>query len=113
MMLKWVLECLSPAFLKSAKQIHAFDAWERHLEEVLKLPFEAVVSEFQEKGLLQQVDKVKVHGFEGWDNLYGIIVSIRAGRRKYAVPLCDLEVIDRTSSNYQPVKDYAVWFANR
>ena len=108
---KRILNVLEKA--KSGDDIDAFDAWERHLKEVLKLPFEAVVSEFQEKGPLQQGDKVKVHGFEAWDDLYGIIVSIRAGRRKYAVPLCDLEVIDRTSSNYQPVKDYAVWFANR
>jgi len=25
------------------------------------------------------------------------------------VHVCDLEVIDQTSSNYQPVKDYATW----
>ena len=40
-------------------------------------------------------------------------MSLRRERRKYVFPLCDLEVVDKSSSNYQPVKDYAVWFANR
>ena len=31
----------------------------------------------------------------------------------YVFPLCDLEVLDKSSPYYQPVKDYAVWFANR
>jgi hypothetical protein len=32
---------------------------------------------------------------------------------EYDFPLCDLEVFPDTSPNHQPVKDYAVWFANR
>ncbi len=108
---KRILSVLKQA--KSADDIDAFDAWERHLKKTLEIPFEAVVSEIQEKGPLQQGGKIKVHGFEGWDNLYGIIMMIRAGRRKYAIPLCDLEAIDRASPNYQPVKDYATWFDNR
>jgi hypothetical protein len=47
------------------------------------------------------------------DDLYGVIVDLRHGRRKYAFPLCDLEVTDKHSPNYQIVRDYAVWFANR
>lgn len=91
----------------------AFGAWEDHFEKVLKFPFEAEVSEWQERGPLRSGDKVKVGGLEGSEDLYGVLVSLRHGRNKYVFPLCDLEVIDKSSSNYQPVKDYAVWFANR
>ncbi len=91
----------------------AFEAWNAYLQQMLEFPFEAEVSEFQERGPLQADDRVKVHGIEGSEDPYGILVSLRKGRRKYVFPLCDLEVIDETSSNYQPVNDYAVWFANR
>ena len=47
------------------------------------------------------------------DDLYGVIVRLAYGRRKYDFPLCDLEVTDKRSPNDQIVKDYAVWFANR
>jgi hypothetical protein len=47
------------------------------------------------------------------DDLYGVIVDLRHGRLTCAFPLCDLEVIDERSPNHQPVRDYAVWFANR
>jgi hypothetical protein len=47
------------------------------------------------------------------DDLYGIVVELRRGREKYDHPLSDLEVINRESPNYQPIKDYCVWFANR
>lgn len=91
----------------------AFEAWEAYLQQVLKFPFEAKVSEWQERGPLRTGDRVKVWAIEGTEDLYGILVSLRQGRRKYVFPLCDLEVTDKTSSNYQPVRDYVVWFANR
>lgn len=90
-----------------------FEAWEEHFQQVLKFPFEAEVAEWQDRGPLRTGDEVKVLGIEGSEDLYGILVSLRHKRRKYVFPLCDLEVSDKTSSNYQPVKDYVVWFANR
>ena len=47
------------------------------------------------------------------DDLYGVIVRLAYGRRKYDFPLCELEVTDKHSPNYQIVDEYAVWFANR
>jgi hypothetical protein len=46
------------------------------------------------------------------DDSYGVIVDVRLGRRKYAFPLCNLEVADTESPNYRIVHDYRVWFAN-
>ncbi len=88
-------------------------AWGKYLKSALSFPFDAEVSELQEGGPLQAGDKVKVLGIGLVDDLYGVIVDVRLGRRKYALPLCDLEVVDKKSPNYQPVQDYCVWFANR
>ncbi|MCI5123700.1 MAG: hypothetical protein D3925_04300 [Candidatus Electrothrix sp. AR5] len=38
----------------------------------------------------------------------------RVGKKSGPVfPLADIEAIDRSSKNYQPLKDYVVWYANR
>jgi hypothetical protein len=86
-------------------EMAALDAWEEHLSKSLGFPFEAEVAEYQEIGPLQAGDRVKVMGIALVDDLYGVIVDLRHGRRKYAFPLCDLEVIDEKSANYQIVRD--------
>ena len=58
-------------------------------------------------------DKISVKGISGVDDLYGLIAETRYGRKKYYVPLLDIEVIDKGSVNYQPVEDFKVWFSNR
>lgn len=90
----------------------AFEAWERYLEDNLMFPFEAEVSEYQEKGRLRQGDRLKVMSITAVDDLYGIIVTCRWGSRKVDFPLCDLAV-KGSGVNKQMVSDYAVWFANR
>lgn len=102
------------AAMEADDDLDEFGAWEQHLERNLRFPFDAVVAEFQDRGPLRAGDKVVVTGLaEVTDEMYGIIVDVRLGRRKYAFPLCDLEAVDRKSANYQLVKDYATWFANR
>jgi len=91
----------------------AFEGWEGYLKTALKLPFEAEVSEYQERGPLKCGDKVVVSAFESVDDLYGIIVRIAVGRKELYFPLCDLKAIDEKSANYTPLFDYDVWFANR
>jgi len=54
-----------------------------------------------------------IEGIELEDDLYGIIVQAKEGRRKGHVPLCDLEVTSKKDKNYWPVREYVVWFANR
>jgi ribosomal protein L7/L12 len=88
-------------------------AWEEHLGESLVLPFDAEVSEYQTKGSLRIGDRVTVQDIVDVDDLYGVIVRLTHRRRRYAFPLCDLEASDKHSPNYQLVRDYAVWFANR
>lgn len=88
-------------------------AWSKHLREVLEFPFEAVVYEYQERGPLKTGDKLKVLGVEIEDDLYGVIVQCRQGKRRYDFPLCDLAVVNKHSPNAHQIDDYRVWFANR
>lgn len=91
----------------------AFVAWSDYLEEHLTFPFEAEVSEFQARGPLQAGDRLKVTGIRDIEDLYGILVDMRMGPRKFVFLLCDLEAVDKKSPNYELTDDYAVWFANR
>ncbi len=91
----------------------AVEAWEKHLRKVLQFPFDAEVYEYQERGPLQSGDKVSVKGITTIEDLYGVIVEVRFGRKKYHFPLCDLKPVDKKQPNYQAVDDFAVWFANR
>jgi hypothetical protein len=93
--------------------LEAFEAWQEYLEAHLKLPFDAVVTEYQERGPLQAGDQVKVVDFEGVEDLYGVLVNIKAGRNSYVFPLCDLKATNEKSANFTLTDDYAVWFANR
>lgn len=71
------------------------------------------MTEWQERGPLQGGDLVNVVGIRDIEDLYGILVDLRVGHRKYVFPLCDLIAVDENSLNYQLTDDYAVWFANR
>lgn len=93
-------------------ELSALEAWEEYLGEVLNFPFKALISEYQEKGVLQKDDQVKVWGVEGFEDLYGIIMRVYLGRHKYAFPLFELEPTDKSSTNYQAIEDYKTWFAN-
>jgi hypothetical protein len=91
-----------------------FKAWDKHLRQVLKFPFEAEVSELLMRGPLRIGDRVRVQEIVDVDDAsYGIIVKLKLGRKTYHFPLCDLQAIDERSSNYQIIQDYAVWFANQ
>jgi len=104
------------AVINSAKSDDDFEimgAWEEHLTQVLKFPFDTVIAEYQDKGPLKQDDKLKVFGIEGADDHYGIIVSCKMGRSHYDFPLVDLAVIDTKSDNAQHIEDYRIWFSSR
>ena len=89
------------------------EAWEAHLEEALQFPFECEVAELLRRGPLRIGDRVHVTGLADADDLYGLLANVRQGRERFVFPLCDLKVTDKASPNYQPIKDYVVWYANR
>ena len=48
------------------------------------------------------------------DEFYGVMVSVRrvSDKKKFTLPLADLECTDKNSGNYQLIHDYVVWFVN-
>ena len=54
-------------------------------------------------------NKVKVHRISTEDDLFGIIVKVRFGRKKYHFPLNELKALDKESSNYKLLEDYTRW----
>ena len=96
--------------------------WMAFLSKNLSFPFEANVIEydgsdaeffgFEPNSPFRLNDKVKVTKTNFNDENYGVIATIYKGRKKYDIPLCDLEVVDKASLNYKLVDDYKTWFVN-
>jgi hypothetical protein len=89
------------------------ETWFKNLEKTLTFPFEAKLIESESYGPIRQGDSVRVIGLNGVFEDYGILVDAKKDRTTYQLPLADLEVKDKHAPQYQRVKDYAVWFANR
>src|SRR6266852_7378497 len=89
-----------------------FKTWHAYLEKHLKVPFSAVVAEYQ-SGSLRAGDQVTVMGISELDDHYGTLVHVKHKREVHELPLCDLKAFDADTQTEQLVDDYAVWFANR
>lgn len=95
-------------------EIKLYEVWNKYFVEKLKFPFEAEVNEYQEpRCSIQQGERLKVIKIESEEDLYGIIVEVRWGKKKRYFPLCDLKAIDLDDEGKQALYDYKVWFANR
>ena len=88
-------------------------AWEDYLNSHLTFPFAANVAEVQERGVLQVGQTVIVQAITDTDDLRGVLVKVNHHGQRLHFPLCDLEATDSTTDNYQPLRSYVVWFANR
>ena len=97
--------------------------WALWLKDNLTFPFTVERMEDEDDAYFTDVAKhqpfrlghiMKVIGIEPEeDDVYGIIVQVKEGRRKGYVPLCDHEVTSMEDRNFWPVREYVVWFANR
>jgi len=88
------------------------DEWIDLFQETLELPFDAVVCEYQESSSIQYGDKVKVDRLLDEDDLYGVIVSIRKGRKKYSFPIVDLNPNNVSGKIKNLFNAYQYWFSN-
>ena len=88
------------------------EEWIELFKDILQFPFDAEVCEPQDVSFISMGDKVKVHGIEMEDDLYGVIVSIRKGRRKYSFPLVDLEPLNASKEIRNLCNAYQYWFCN-
>ena len=96
--------------------------WRKWLEKNLVFPFvvgrkedddDAYFTDIAKRAPFRLGHKMKVSNLSMEDDLYGIIVKVREGRRIGSVPLCDVEVTPKNDRNFWPVREYVVWFANR
>ena len=48
------------------------------------------------------------------DDNYGLFAKVTrvSDKKRFQLPLADLEVVDKKSKNYQLLDDYSVWFVN-
>ncbi|MCP4115814.1 MAG: hypothetical protein GY737_10490, partial [Desulfobacteraceae bacterium] len=83
--------------VKTNDDFELMTVWKKHLEQNLDFPFESIVDEFQSKGPFKQGDRLNVFGIESVDDLYGVIISCKAGRRRCSFPLADLAAVDGKS----------------
>jgi len=88
-------------------------AWKNYLNENLSFPFDGKIAQYQNKGPLQQGDKIRIHGLLGYEDGYGVIVKLRFGRKAYHFPLSDIETVGKTSENEKIIETYREWFVNR
>lgn len=87
--------------------------WLEYLDENISFPFKAEVCEHQEGELICIGDQLKVHSIEGEDDLYGVIVAVRKGRKKYFFSLIDLEPIDLDENGKKVISEYKGYFGYR
>jgi hypothetical protein len=95
--------------------------WPQWLKSNLSFPFRVMREEDQDSFFDEDAKHkpfavghtMDVLGMELEDDMYGIIIKVREGKRVGHVPLCDVEVMPKTDKNFWPVREYVVWFANR
>lgn len=87
--------------------------WEQHLRNVLNLPFQARVVDFLEAGPLKSGEEVSVQNFSEVTLQHGLQVMAHRNSSVHQLSLSYLEAIDSASANYQYLREYVIWFANR
>ena len=90
------------------------DKWKKYLSEKLIFPFDATVTESDNK-VIKEGQKISVLGMDGskkanLDN--GFIVTIKVNGQEMPHPLCDLEIQEEDSPNALPVNAYGDWLVN-
>ena len=94
--------------------------WMKWLGDNLVFPFiakrtedDACITDIAKREPFRLGHTMKVLNLIYEDDLYGVIVKVREGRRVGSALLCELKVISGEDRNFRPVEEYRVWFANR
>jgi hypothetical protein len=108
--LKENLAC--PCLLTGIESLGYFDWEERFVfgygdkEEYKRLRRER--GSYKDKYELRSLDDAAV------DEVWDILVNVQRipYRKRFTIPLSELQAVDRASHNYQLLKDYTVWYVN-
>jgi hypothetical protein len=98
---------------KRKNVMKCYEIWDKHLDENLSFPIPAIVEESEDSYLIKSGDKLLIKSLSNFVDMYGIIAKVKLDRKTYEFPLCDLEVMDKKSKDYQLINDYRIWFANK
>jgi hypothetical protein len=44
--------------------------------------------------------------------MYGLLVEVKKGRKKYVVPICELDVKDEESENFKLIDAFMEWWCS-
>lgn len=88
------------------------DKWEEHLSQILSFPFETKVAE-TDRGGLRIGTKIKLLDLDDHDDKYCVFGIGKGEMGAVTFPICNLEATDKKSKNYELLRNYVVWFANR
>ena len=86
------------------------DKWFEFLSSKITFPFDAAILD-SENPEVSIGDIVTVKKIDGLIDMYGLLVEIRKGRKKYIFPICDLEIIDTKSENYLLFDAFLEWWS--
>ena len=98
--------------VKSKKKEIQLCNWLDFLETELKFPFEASIQE-SANFELQRNSIIKVLQIENFVDMYGLLVEIRKGRRKYIFPMCELEIVEKQSKNRFIIDAFLEWWEEK
>jgi hypothetical protein len=96
--------------------------WPDWLAKHLTFPFtvireddedDAIFAPGAAKALFRLGHKMNVLALAEEDVDRGVIVRVKEEGKTGYVPLCDVAVTPKKDKNFWPVREYAVWFANR
>jgi hypothetical protein len=84
--------------------------WEENLAKSLTFPFEACLERPNQTQDLQKGDFVTVQCLSTIDPLNGIQARVKYKSKTVDVPFSNLIVLNETSTNFQVIEDYKLWF---
>ncbi len=66
-----------------------------------------------DRGGLKFGTKIKLLDLDDYDDMYGIFGIGKGEMGAVTFPICNLEATNKASKNYEFLRNYVVWFANR
>ncbi|MCX6269912.1 MAG: hypothetical protein NTU44_01605 [Bacteroidetes bacterium] len=79
--------------------------WFNKLKDELTFPFEAKAL-FDDNNNIPYGTRMMVTQVDNYIDMYGMLIEVKVGGKKYFVALCEVELIYKKSNNYKLVNEY-------